>query len=166
MIVLGNLTAARSEGLHAITVQQHAAGVWGAPKLPFIAYPQDRARRLIPRTSCRVFSPHGGRMARDNTSASGDRRQCRDKSLPGFGVSPIPSRYPQEWGQGVESSKRDAPQTRQSHLRPDPQNRCSRMLPGAWGAVLRECRETSLPRVWGCPPILLCLPPRGGDQGG
>jgi len=29
-----------------------------------------------------------------------------------------------------------------------------------------ECRDASLPRVWGCPPIPLNYPPRLGEQGG
>ena len=88
----------------------------GAPKLPFIAYPQDWARRLILRTDCRVFSPHGGRMARDNGSESGDRRECRDTSLPGFQVSPIPSLFPQESGQGVEVGGMADPPTRPGRI--------------------------------------------------
>ena len=42
--------------------------------------------------------------------------------------------------------------------------------PGRWDGnpqseILTGCRDSSLPRVWGCPPTLLSLPPRLEDRG-
>jgi hypothetical protein len=118
-------------------------------------------------------------------------REAQEKlSCRGFGgVPPICSILPQDWGakrvdsgqhrDGTAGCCRGPGYVSPSHPCPLPsRERGSPYAGRAEGRspmdaghnpkseIPRGCRDSSLPRVWGYPPILFLLPPRMGDQRG